>query len=96
MLTDIAVGVAYGAIVGHVGNMLLFRKMENNRRNGVEPLKGIGGIFFLRYGIDALALVILYLVMKSAAGLIAAALSITVAVKISLFMVYSRKGGRFD
>lgn len=96
MLTDIVIGIVYGAIVGHVGNMLLFRKMENNRREGVEPLRGIGGVFFLRYGLDALGLVLLYLVMKSAAALVAAALSITVAVKVSLFIVYTRKGGRFD
>ena len=46
--------------------------------------------------LGAIGLVILYLVMKSAAALVAAALSITVAVKISLFVVYMRKGGRFD
>lgn len=96
MLGDIAIGVLFGGAVGHVGNMLLFRKMENNRRDGVEPLRGIGGVFFLRYGLDGLGLVLLYLVMKSPAALVAAALSITVAVKISLFMVYTRKGGRFD
>lgn len=96
MLAHIIIGIVYGAIAGFVGNMLLFRKMENNRRDGVEPLRGIGGIFFMRYLIDGLALVLLYLVMKSAPALVAAALSVTVAVKISLFVVYTRKGGRFD
>lgn len=96
MLVQILIGVVYGAVVGQVGNLLLFRKMDSNRQEGVEPLRGIGGVFFLRYGLDAIGLVILYLVMKSAAALVAAALSITVAVKISLFVVYTRKGGRFD
>jgi hypothetical protein len=96
VLLDILIGVIYGAIVGYIGNLLLFRKMENNREAGLETLKGIGGVFFLRYGLDALSLVILYLVMKSASALVAAALSITVAVKVSLFVVYTRKGGRFD
>ncbi|MFZ5813734.1 MAG: hypothetical protein ACOY93_00345 [Bacillota bacterium] len=96
MLVDIIIGVVYGAAVGHLGNLLLFRKMENNRLEGKETLRGIGGVFFLRYGLDGLGLVILYLLMKSPSALVAAALSITVAVKISLFMVYMRKGGRFD
>ncbi|MFZ5827433.1 MAG: hypothetical protein ACOY94_24290 [Bacillota bacterium] len=96
MLSEIIIGVIYGAIVGHIGNLLLFRKLDDNRREGNEPLRGVGGVFFLRYGLDGLGLVILYLVMKSAAALVAAALSITVAVKISLYVVYMRKGGRFD
>jgi len=76
--------------------MLLFRKMENNRESGVNPLKGIGGVFFLRYLIDGVALLLFYLITRNAVGLVAAALSITVAVKISLYVVYTRKGGRFD
>lgn len=96
MLVEIVIGVIYGIIVGHIGNILLFRKMDDNRREGTDPLRGVGLVFFLRYGLDGLGLVILYLVMKSAAALVAAALSITVAVKISLIVVYMRKGGRFD
>lgn len=96
MLIEIAIGVVYGAIVGYAGNLLLFRKLANNQQAGVDPLRGIGVIFFLRYVLDGVGVVILYLVMKSAAALVAAALSITVAVKISLFVVYTRKGGRFD
>lgn len=96
MFAEIITGVVYGAVIGHIGNLLLFRKMENNRREGIEPLRGIGGIFFLRYLLDGIGLVILYLVMKSAVALVAGTLAITVAVKISLFVVYTRKGGRFD
>lgn len=92
----IIVGIVYGAICGHIGNLLLFRKLEQNRQEGAEPLKGIGTVFFLRYLLDAVSLVIFYLMTLDALALVAAALSTTVAVKISLFVVYTRKGGRFD
>lgn len=92
----ILIGIAYGAFLGYVTNLILFRKMENNRMAGVEPLKGIGGVFLTRYFLDLIALILFYLVTRHALGLVAAALSITVAVKISLYIVYMRKGGRFD
>lgn len=86
----------YGFLWGWVGHLLLFRKIANNRDAGLEPLRGIGLVFFLRYLLDAAALVILYLITKSAAALVAAGISITVAVKVTLFMAYARKGGRFE
>lgn len=92
----VVIGITYGTIIGLFGNWLLFRQMEENRRNGSEPLKGIGKIFFLRYGLDAIALLTFAYVTKDAYGITAAALSITVAVKISLLIAYSKKGGRFD
>ena len=96
MLDEIGIGVIYGSTWGYVGHLLLFRKMENNRAAGHESLRGIGLVFFLRYIIDAIALVLLYLVMESAGALVAAGISITVAVKVTLFTVYARKGGRFE
>lgn len=95
-MTLIIVGIVYGAICGQIGNLLLFRKLEQNRQAGVEPLRGIGLVFFLRYFLDAVCLVIFYLMTLDALALVAATLSVTVAVKISLFVVYTRKGGRFD
>lgn len=92
----VVIGITYGSLVGLFGNWLLFRRMELNRKNGVELLKGIGTVFFLRYAIDLVSLVIFCLLTGCGAGIVAAALSITVAVKISLFMVYCRKGGRFE
>lgn len=96
MLADIVIGILYGSAWGYMGHLLLVRKMENDRISGAEPLRGIGLVFFLRYIIDAIALVLLYLVMKSAGALVAAGISITVAVKVTLFMVYARKGGRSE
>ncbi len=78
------------------GNWLLFRKLAENRRIGVEPLKGVGAVFFIRYALDAASLFAFGYVTKHTWSIIAAAMSLTVAVKISLFMVYSRKGGKFD
>ncbi len=92
----VVIGITYGALVGLFGNWLLFRKLAENQRQGVEPLKGIGTVFFVRYGIDAVSLLVFAYVTKHAWAIVAAALSLTVAVKISLFMVYARKGGRFD
>lgn len=82
--------------MGLLGNHLLFRKLAENRRNRVEPLRGIGTIFFLRYLIDGVTLVLFALIVKDGPAIAAAALSITVAVKISLYVVYVQKGGRFD
>lgn len=92
----VVIGITYGTLVGLLGNYLLFRKLAENKRNGVDPLKGIGAVFFLRYVIDAAALLLFSLVTKHAWAITAAAVSLTIAVKISLFIVYSRKGGRFD
>ncbi|MFB5084215.1 hypothetical protein H9Q17_08725, partial [Symbiobacterium thermophilum] len=48
------------------------------------------------YLLDAAALVLFYLIVRSGYALMAAALSITVAVKASLLYVYARKGGKFE
>lgn len=92
----VVIGITYGALVGLFGNWLLFRKMEENRRGGLEPLKGIGSVFIIRYAIDAASLFIFAFLIKHTWAIIAAALSLTAAVKISLFMVYARKGGKFE
>lgn len=92
----VVIGITYGTFFGLLGNWLLFRKLAENKRIGAEPLKGIGAIFLFRYGIDAISLLTFAYVTKHAWAIVAAALSLTVAVKISLFMVYARKGGRFD
>lgn len=92
----VVIGITYGTVVGWITNIILFRHMENNRRQGLEPLKGIGGIFFLRYMIDAAALLLFAYIIKDAWGIVASAISITISVKVSLLIVYTRKGGRFD
>lgn len=92
----VVIGVTYGTLVGLFGNWLLFRRMEENKRRGAEPLQGVGAIFFLRYALDAASLFAFAFVVKDKWAIISAALSVTVAVKVSLFMVYARKGGRFD
>ena len=70
--------------------------MANNRAAGADSLRGIGLVFFVRYVLDAVVLVLFYLVVPDVYALIAAALSITIAVKVSLLHVYVRKGGRFE
>jgi hypothetical protein len=92
----VVIGITYGALIGFFGNWLLFRHIANNRRRGEELLKGVGGVFVVRYLLDAVGIVLFWLVTRSAYGIVAAALSITVAVKISLFIIYARKGGRID
>lgn len=52
-------------------------------------------VFFIRYIVDALALFIYGYIVKEPWPIIAAGLSLTLAVKISLFIVYARKGGKF-
>lgn len=92
----VVIGITYGTIIGLFGNWLLFRHINNNRRSGEEPLKGVGAVFLVRYLLDAVGVIVFWLVTRSAYGIVAAALSITVAVKISLFIIYARKGGRID
>jgi lipid-A-disaccharide synthase-like uncharacterized protein len=93
-LVLVVIGITYGTIIGVVGHVLLFRHIENNKRRGLESLKGVGMIFFLRYVLDAVAVLLYALVTRDGLGIVAAALSITVAVKISLIVVYTRKGGK--
>lgn len=92
----VVIGITYGTLIGLFGNWLLFRKLAENCRIGAEPLKGIGAIFFLRYALDAVSLFAFGYAVKHTWAIISAAFSLTVAVKISLFIVYSRKGGKFD
>lgn len=95
-MLQVVIGITYGTILGVIDNWLLFRHINNNKRKGEELLKGVGGVFLIRYLLDAVALIVFALVTRHALGIVAAALSITVAVKISLFIVYARKGGRID
>lgn len=91
----VVIGITYGTLIGLFGNWLLFRKMDTNKRQGIEPMKGIGAVFFLRYLFDAIALVLFALVVTNGIAITAAAVSVTIAVKVSLFIAYARKGGRF-
>jgi hypothetical protein len=92
----VVIGITYGTVIGLFDNWILFRRIKRNRRIGADPLKGVGMVFLVRYLLDAVALLAFTLVTRSAYGIVAAALSITVAVKISLFIIYARKGGRID
>lgn len=91
----VVLGITYGSLVGWFGNYVLFYVMEERQKAGEETLKGVGAVFFLRYLVDLIALILFWVLTHDKYGLIAAALSITIAVKVSLFIVYQRKGGRF-
>jgi hypothetical protein len=93
-LVSVVIGITYGSLIGLVSHVMLFRYIEHNKRQGKEPLKGVGAIFFIRYVLDAVALLLFALITRDGPGIVAAALSITVAVKISLIVVYTRKGGK--
>jgi hypothetical protein len=95
-LLKVVIGITYGTIIGLVENKWLFWAMDQNQRRGREPLSGIGKLFLLRYAIDAIALFGFSFAVHDAWAIIAAAMSVTIAVKISLFLVFTRKGGRFD
>ena len=90
------VGVVYGTLVGLFGHWLLFHQIATNKKNGRDPFKGIGVVFFFRYMIDGATLLIFALVTRNGIAMTAAAISITIAVKVSLIIVYIRKGGRID
>ena len=96
LAAQIAAGILFGCAWGLVCNLILFRKMANNRAAGYDSLRGIGVVFFVRYLLDAAVLVLFYLIVRSGYALTAAALSVTVAVKASLLYVYARKGGKFE
>jgi hypothetical protein len=81
-VVPVLLGIAWGSAIGFACNALVFRHIVRNRRVGREPLQGIGGVFVTRYLLDLVGLVLFYLVTRNALGLVAAALSITVAVKI--------------
>lgn len=95
-MLKVVIGITYGTLIGLFQNWLLFRAMDENRRRGREPLSGVGKIFLLRYAIDAIALFGFGYAVRDAWAIIAATMSVTIAVKVSLFLVYTRKGGRFD
>lgn len=95
-MLQVVIGITYGLLIGLFGHWLLFRKIADNKRRRVDPLRGIGTVFLLRYLIDAVSLVLFALVTRNGPASIAAGISITVAIKVSLFMVYARKGGRLD
>lgn len=92
----VVIGVTYGAVIGWISNMVLFRRIKENHRAGREPLKGVGGIFLLRYLLDAVALLLFAFIVRDTWAIISSAVSLTIAVKISLFIAFARKGGRFD
>lgn len=92
----VVIGITYGSALGLISHLLLFRHLEENRRKGQEPLKGVGGIFLFRYLIDLVGLVLFALVTRHGLGIVAAGISITLVVKISLLVTYARKGGRID
>jgi hypothetical protein len=92
----VVIGVTYGAAVGWLSNHLLFRRMEENRKKGLDLLRGVGGVFLLRYLLDAAALFLFAFIVRHTWAIVAATMSVTVAVKISLFVAYQRKGGRFE
>lgn len=89
-------GVVYGVLVGFFDNWLLFWQMARNKKSGKDPLRGVGAVFLARYLLDVVFLIVFSLVTRNGIAITAAALSVTVAVKISLIIVYTRKGGRFD
>lgn len=92
----VVIGITYGALIGLVENWVLFHQIAENKRRGLEPLRGVGAIFLVRYLADVVFLFAFgYVVRHHPWAIVAAGLSLTVAVKVSLFMVYARKGGRF-
>lgn len=95
-MLKVVIGITYGTIIGLFQNWLLFWVMDENRRRGRDSLNGVGKVFFLRYVIDAIALFGFGFAVRDVWAIIAATLSVTMAVKVSLFLVYTRKGGRFD
>jgi hypothetical protein len=95
-LLKVVIGITYGSAIGLFQNWLLFFWMEENRRRGRELLDGVGKVFLLRYALDAVALLVFGFLVRDAWAIIASGLSVTVAVKVSLFLVYKRKGGRFE
>lgn len=94
-MLPIVIGLTYGSIVGFVGNWWLFRALKKARSRGEEPLRSLAGVFFFRYLFDFVALLLHWFIFKNKIGLVVVGISITVAVKISLLMVYRQKGGRF-
>jgi hypothetical protein len=92
----VVIGITYGVLIAALDQWLLFYRLALNRRRGIEPLTGIGKVFLLRYCIDLVAMFLFAYVTRHGLAIVAAGLSITIAVKVSLFIVYVRKGGRFD
>lgn len=92
----LVLGITYGAAVGLLGNWLLFHRMRRAKERGREPIAGLGTVFLIRLMADALALVLFWALTRDALGLVAAGISLTVAVQLSLWIVLRRKGGRLE
>lgn len=95
-LLKVVIGITYGTTIGLLQNWFLFRAMAENKRRGRDSLDGVGKVFLLRYAIDAIALFGFGFAVRDAWAIISSTMSVTIAVKVSLFLVYTRKGGRFD
>lgn len=95
-MITVVLGITYGIFVGLVSNWLLFRKICGNRQQGQDPLHQVGSVFLLRLLLDAVLLFLFAVVVREPWAIIASALSLTMTVKVSLFMVYRRKGGRLE
>lgn len=93
-MLKVVLGVTYGAALGYLGNWVLFRVVRGQAQRGGEPVRAVGAVFFFRLLADGLALVAWWVLTADPYSLIAAALSTTIAVKISLFLVLRRTGGK--
>lgn len=96
MLTDILIGFGCGILIGLLDNWLLFWKISRNQRAGREMLHGINLVFLYRYVVDAAALVFVAIITRKMWAVVAVAIAIVISVKVSLLIVYKRKGGRLN
>lgn len=92
----LVLGITYGALIGLLSNYLVFWRIGRNRRQGKEPLQGLGAFFFLRYLMVATAIWLFWWGFRDTAALTAVVLSDTLVVKISIIKYSGWKGGRIE
>lgn len=92
----VVLGITYGGIIGWTGNWLTLRVLRRRGKSGRDPAEALGVMFLLRLLVDAGALFLWWGVVRDTWSLVAAAVSITVAVKVSLWIAFREKGGKFE
>lgn len=93
-MLPIVIGLTYGGIVGLVQNLCLFWYLRRRPAGGRGSLRSLVGLFFLRYLVDLVALLAYWRLFRHTGGLAAAAIAIALAIQVSLWIAYRRKGGR--
>lgn len=99
-MLGVVLGITYGLIIGLFNNFILHFSTKLAKARGLEPIQVMGRVFFVRYMVDLVSLMLPGFLLKGTAihlgFMISAALSLAILGNIALLIIYHKKGGRFE